>query len=158
MMTLAASLAAADMPEPMQQDIEYARELCRAVGQRFRYDYEYIDTSDLNGDGRPDYVFDGRGIECEGYNQSIFGDAAGKPFYLYISNEEDGWDKVLSAYVYEYYIYPQRDGLPVLDLWLRGQFGYQTNRMRYRWNEDKLEVIEQETGVDIPENLWKNFD
>lgn len=153
-------LSQGELPEPAQQDLELSRELCRAMGHRFYYDYEYIETIDLNEDGIPDYILDGRGMKCskETVTKQLFTHQSGTPFYVYVSTGPGQWQKALNAYVYEYLAKTRYGEMPVLDLWLRGEVGYQTNRVRYQWNGETLEIVEQEPGVEVPTQLWKQFE
>lgn len=146
------------LPSPVRSDIEYSREMCRALGQRFAIDQDYIDAIDFNNDGVPDYIMDTRGFKCGKMSDQLFGSASGKPLYLYISKGKGKWEKVFNAYAYEYNVKRDYGELPYFDVWIRGEVGYQVNYQRMQWNGTEMEVIEQEMGTTVPDQLWKNFD
>lgn len=158
--TLVSLAVAAKFPAAMQSDIEYAREMCRALGQRFYIVKDHIETHDFNGDQQPDYILDGRGLSCGKLTDSLFGGSSGKPLYLYLSKKNGKWDKVFNAYAYEYNVKRDYGQLPFFDVWIRGEVGYQINYQRLQWSpEDKeMQIIKQEMGVEVPTQLWKNFD
>ena len=146
------------LPAAVRSDIEYAREMCRALGQRFEINRDYIETLDFNDDKIPDYIMDTRGYKCGSMTDDLFGSASGKPLYLYISKSGNKWEKVFSAYAYEYNTKRDYGQLPYFDVWIRGEVGYQVNYQRMQWTGKEMEIIEQEMGTTVPDQLWKNFD
>lgn len=146
------------LPSALQSDIEYSREMCRSLGAHFYVDQDYIETHDFNGDKLPDYLLDTRGFKCGRMSDELFGSAAGKPLYLYLSNGKGKWEKAFNAYAYEYNVKRDYGQLPYFDVWIRGEVGYQVNYQRLQWNGHEMEIIRQEMGVEVPEQLWKNFD
>lgn len=154
---LATAPGAVNIPIEVQKDIDYAAEMCGALGERFKFSMEYLQQVDLNMDQKPDYIIDTRGYDCGRQTASLFRSAAGQPLYLYLSDEE-GWKKVFNAYAYEYRVKKVYGEPPQFDVWVRGEVGYQVNFVRHQWNGEELEVIEQEMGVEVPKQMWKNFD
>lgn len=146
------------VPSVVQSDIEYAREMCRALGSHFQVDKDYIETHDFNGDKVQDYLMDTRGFKCGRMSDELFGSAAGKPLYVYLSKGKGKWEKAFSAFAYEYNVKRDYGQLPYFDVWIRGEVGYQVNYQRMQWNGTELEVVKQEHGVEVPDQLWKNFD
>lgn len=146
------------VPAAVQSDIEYSREMCRSLGQRFVVDSAYIDQEDFNGDKVPDYILDTRGFKCGRMSDELFGSSAGKPLYLYLSDGKGKWEKAFNAYAYEYNVKQDYGQLPYFDVWIRGEVGYQVNYQRLQWNGKEMEVMRQEMGVQVPDQLWKNFD
>lgn len=147
-----------NLPLDVRKDIAYASEMCRALGQHFLFETDYVDTADLNGDGVPDYVIDARGYDCHKMTDSLFGGPNGKPVYLYVSAEPGRWKKQYGSYVYEYRIKKEYNSLPYFDVWVRGDVGYKVNFQRYQWNGKEMEIYEQRLGVEVPKQLWKSFD
>ena len=151
------------LPLDVYKDIEYAGEMCRAMGKRFAFDMFFVDKLDFNGDGATDYIVDGRGYDCGKVSERIYGNKGGMPVQIYISYQKDGkarWDKVYNAYAYEYRVKRKYGELPYFDAWLHAGVGYRVNFVRYQWvpEADEFQVIDQETGVEVPKQLWKNFD
>lgn len=146
------------LPAEVRYEIEYAREMCRGLGEKFIFDEAYIDKADFNGDKRQDYILDGRGYKCGNQTDNMFNSSAGKPLYLYISNAKGALDKAFSGFVYEYRIKPVYGQLPMFDVWVKGEVGYQVNFLRHQWDGEKLELLEQESNVEVPTQLWKRFD
>ncbi len=147
----------AALPEAVQKDIDYAGEMCHALGEIFKFSPKFIEQADFNQDGQPDYVLDARGFECGRQTKNLFHNAAGQPLYLYLSGD-DGWKKSFNAYVYEFRIKQVYGEAPQFDVWVRGEVGYQTNFVRYQWNGEEMAVMEQKMNAEIPKQLWKNFD
>lgn len=147
---------AATLPIDVQKDIDYAKEMCSALGEKFLFSEAAVKQADFNMDQKPDYIIDTAGYNCGRQTKNLFRTAAGRPLYLYLSNEE-GWRKVFNGYVYEHRIKQVYGEPPQFDVWVRGEVGYQTNFMRHQWNGEEMEVIEQEIGVEVPEQLWKDF-
>jgi|GEM_PF-7128341 len=146
------------LPLDVRKDITYASEMCKALGKPFLFDSDFIETADMNEDGVVDYVIDTRGYDCYKMTQSLFGSSSGMPVYLYISTGNGRWKKEYGAYVYEYRIKKDYATLPYFDVWVRGDVGYKVNFQRYQWNGSSMEVYEQRLGVEVPKQLWKNFD
>lgn len=146
------------LPSEVRYEIEYAREMCRGLGEKFYFDEAYIDKADFNGDKRPDYLLDGRGYKCGNQTNNMFNSSSGKPLYLYISKPDGTLDKAFSGFVYEYRIKQEYGQLPFFDVWIKGEVGYQVNFLRHQWDGERLELLEQETGVEVPTQLWKRFD
>ncbi len=148
----------AKLPAEVRYEVEYAREMCRGLGEKFFFDEAYIDQADFNGDKRPDYLLDGRGYKCGNQTNNMFNSSSGKPLYLYLSNEKGTLDKAFSGFVYEYRIKQDYGQLPFFDVWIKGEVGYQVNFLRHQWDGERLELLEQESGVEVPTQLWKRFD
>lgn len=147
-----------ELPLVVRKDMVYAEEMCRALGVRFLFDSDYIETDDLNEDGVTDYVIDARGYICGKQADNLFGGSSGKPIYVYVSTRDKSWRKEYTSYIYEYQIKHEYGELPFLDVWVRGDVGYKVNMQRYQWNGDELELFDQEPGVEVPTQLWKRFD
>ncbi len=152
------SISTAKAPQSILGDIEYAAEVCRAMGIRFYYDERYIQPFDLNKDGINDYIIDGRGMRCGLMTDNIYGGASGLPLYVYVSEGPDTWKKVLNIQAFEYRIQEKYGLAPFFDIWVRGDVGYKKNMMRHQWDGEKLSVVEIEYGAEIPQQLWKNLD
>jgi hypothetical protein len=147
-----------DMPVNVVKDITYAAEICRALGQKFKFDKDYVELNDFNGDGVQDYIIDVRGFFCNKKEDSLFGGPSGKPLYVYVSTPEKDWRKVYNSYVFEYRVKKQYGELPLLDVWVRGDVGYKVNMQRYQWDGERMELFDQKIGVEVPTQLWKSFD
>lgn len=155
---LANLVATADLPAPVVADVEYSREMCRSLGERFKMHEGFIDATDFNEDGVPDYILDTRGFVCGRMSQRLFNSRAGTPLYVYVSNTAGEWDKAFNAYVFEYQIKKDYGESPHLDVWIRGEVGYQVVYQRLEWTGDKLEVVDQDSNSSVPTQLWKKFD
>lgn len=163
MMTAGAALAAlvmmSELPAAVRADIEYSREMCRALGHRFIMDEAYIEQLDLNNDGVKDYILDTRGYDCgKRTSEALFQSNSGTPLYMYLSNPDGEWEKTYNAYIFEYQVKDDYGQLPYFDVWVRGEVGYQVIYQRYQWNGEEMAVIDQEVGAEVPTQLWKNFD
>lgn len=64
-LVLAASSAAAKLPAAVQEAINEDAQTCRGSGGRFSYN-KAVQSVDLNGDGRLDYVYDSGETVCAG--------------------------------------------------------------------------------------------
>lgn len=146
------------LPSVIMQDVEYGREMCRAARQKFTFDEDYIEQTDFNGDGTPDFIIDTRGFECGKLADSLYGSDAGRALHVYLSDGKGAWKKEFSAYVYEYHVQQEYGEMPFLDVWVRGEVGYNVNYIRNQWNGDEFEVMEQEFNAEVPTQLWKQFD
>ena len=157
---LAMAATGGQWPFALQSDIEYAREMCRSLGERFFVMDGYIEEHDFNGDKRPDYILDGRGLNCGKMTDRLFGASEGKPVYLYLSTKDGKWVKAFNAYAFEYNVKRDYGQLPFFDVWIRGEVGYQVNYQRMQWSpeDQKMLVVKFESGAEVPDQLWKNFD
>ena len=145
-------------PKQLVFDVEYAREMCRAVNKYFAFKSQYVTEMDMNGDGVVDYLLDTNGFHCSNMQEALYGSRNGMPLYLYLSTTPGNWKKKFNANVFEYRVKPVYGELPYLDVWVRGEAGYQINFLRHQWNGKELELIEQDSVSEVPSQLWKNFD
>jgi hypothetical protein len=154
-----ASNTLASLPAAVTADIEYSREMCRSLGFPFMIDEEYIEKIDFNEDGADDYILDTRGFDCgKKTTEALFHSTSGTPFYLYLSDGKGDWKKTYNAFVYEYQVKKEYGQIPYLDVWVRGEVGYQVVYQRFQWNGKEMAVIDQEIGAEVPTQLWKKFD
>lgn len=148
----------AELPLSVQHDIEYVRELCRATGERFRFDKDYLKQADFNADGRIDYVIDARGFDCDNLTGRLYSAHGGWLLYVHLSQPDGTWKQVFNSYAREHDIRDVYGEPPYFDVWVRAEIGYQTMFQRYQWDGEDFIVIEQESGVEVPKQLWKRFD
>lgn len=148
------------LPPQVLQEVEYAREICRSLGHQFRFDPDYIAMADFNLDGTMDYVVDGRAFFCMNFRMTatLYGGPQGHVMYVYVSDGKGDWEKAFNGRAYEYRISPKYMEAPYFDAWIRGEVGYKINYVRYQWMDSRFEVVEQESGVEVPTQLWKEFD
>jgi len=156
---LAALAMMSELPLAVRSDIEYSREMCRALGRLFQFDKAYIETVDFNDDGIQDYILDTRGYDCgKRTSEALFQSNSGTPLYMYLSQGDGEWEKTYNAYIFEYQVKDGYGQLPYFDVWVRGEVGYQVIYQRYQWNGEEMAVIDQEVGAEVPTQLWKQFD
>ncbi|MCI5050576.1 MAG: hypothetical protein MRY32_09685 [Rickettsiales bacterium] len=146
------------LPLMVRKDLNYAGEICKALGRIFFFDRDYIDMIDFNQDGVIDYVVDTRGYDCGRYEDSLYGGNNGKALYMYLSQPDNSYEKVYNSYVYEYRVKRNYGEAPYFDVWIRGDVGYKVNFIRHQWTGADMEVVDQEIGVEVPTQLWKRFD
>lgn len=149
----------ADYPHVVQSDIEYSREMCRSLGEPFKMHAGYVEETDFNNDGVKDYILDTRAFECGRVSAQLFNSRNGTPLYVYVSKKDGELEKVFNAYVFEYELKRDYNQLPHLNVWIRGEVGYQVVYQRLEWTEaDKFEVVDQDSNAEVPAQLWKKFD
>lgn len=85
-----------DLPAPIQELTDGNMAACREAGGTPRLTPDHARSADLNGDGRPDYLIDLAGLDCENA-WSYFCGSAGCPVSVWVS-EDDGWKEIWGGY------------------------------------------------------------